>query len=83
MGQLDDIAVFYGNFNYLQKVRHQIVGDHGEMLNYTTAKLVRGGMDRIPPGGLTQDMLRNERPMLYDPTCLRANAVFSNGWFIR
>ena len=47
----DPDSIYYDNFDYLQKVRHQIVGDHGIVHNYMTAKLVRGGPSRIPPLG--------------------------------
>ena len=46
----------------MQKVRHQIIGDHGVMYNYTTAKLVRGGI-RIPESGLFQTMLNRKHPI--------------------
>jgi hypothetical protein len=60
MARHDDITVFYDNFNYLQRSRHQVLGDHGKMYNYTTAKLVQAGESRIPLGGLRQDMIHNE-----------------------
>lgn len=60
MASHDDIVVFYDNFDFLQKSRHQIIGDHGTMYNYTTAKLVRAGESRIPIGGLRQDMIRHD-----------------------
>jgi len=39
MARHDDIIVYYDNFDYMQKVRHQAISDHGVMYNYTTAKL--------------------------------------------
>lgn len=59
MGHHDGMAIYYDNHDYLQRVRHQIVGGHGSVYNYTTAKLVRQG-DRIPEGGLHQDMMNPE-----------------------
>jgi hypothetical protein len=34
----DDVVIFYDDFDYLQKARHQTIGDPGTMYNYTTAK---------------------------------------------
>lgn len=61
---IDDITVCYDNFDYMQSVRHQIVGDHGKMYDYTTAKLMRQSF-RIPEGGLYQSMLKPEVPLTY------------------
>lgn len=55
MAQHEDVVVFYDNFDYLQKPRHQVIADHGVMYNYTTAKMVRGF--QMPQGGLRQSML--------------------------
>ena len=60
MARHDDVVIFYDNFDYLQKARHQTIGDPGTMYNYTTAKLVRAGDSRIPPGGLRQDMIHGD-----------------------
>jgi hypothetical protein len=78
MARHDDIAIFYDNSDYMQKVRHQIVSDHGVMYNYTTAKLVRGGI-RIPEGGLLQSMLNRELPIRYDEDILWSTDIDSDG----
>jgi len=58
MAQHEDVVVFYDNFDYLQKPRHQVIGDTGIMYNYTTAKMVLGF--QMPQGGLRQSMLHPE-----------------------
>ena len=34
MARHDDVTVFYDNFDYLQKARHQIIRDPGTIYNY-------------------------------------------------
>jgi hypothetical protein len=48
------------------------------MYNYTTAKLVRGGI-RIPEGGLLQSMLNRELPIRYDEDILWSTDIDSDG----
>jgi hypothetical protein len=80
MARHDDITIFYDNFDYMQKVRHQIIGDHGMMYNYTTAKLVRGGI-RIPEGGLLQSMLNRELPIRCNEDILWSSDIESSDFW--
>ena len=57
MSTLDNIYVIYDNFDYLERTRHQLIGDTGVFHSHTTGKLVRGSC--IPPGGLLQSMLHD------------------------
>lgn len=80
MAQHDDIVVFYDNFDYLQKARHQIIGDYGKMYNYTTGKLVRAGESRIPRGGIRQDMIHHDIDFQSDDILLSADFKYDKTW---
>lgn len=79
MGQRDDIVIFYDNFNYMQQARHQVLGDHGIMYNYTTAKVVCGGI-RMPEGGLHQSMLNRQFILKADDIIRSPDLKTDNIW---
>jgi hypothetical protein len=54
---MDNLYIAYDNFEYMEQVRHQVMGDAGSLRRFTTGKLFLGR--EIPAGGLRQDMLRD------------------------
>lgn len=63
MGAASNTIVVYDNFDYLQRVQHQTLGDTGTFYSRTTGKLVFGVS--IPNGGLRQSMLRADIPIKF------------------
>jgi hypothetical protein len=63
MGAASNTIVVYDNFDYLQRVQHQTLGDTGTFYSRTTGKLVFGVC--IPNGGLQQSMLRADIPIKF------------------
>lgn len=61
MSSYDDVCVIYDNFDYLERARHQVIGDTGTFHSHTTGKIVRGSC--IPAGGLQQRMFHENVPL--------------------
>ena len=57
-GSPPDAIIVYDNFDYYEQVRHQHVGDHGDLKSVTSGKVIYGR--HLPLTGLRQDMLHEE-----------------------
>lgn len=56
-----DVYIIYDNFDYLERARHQVIGNTGTFHSYTTGKIVRGSC--IPEGGLQRRMFHEDMPL--------------------
>lgn len=72
----NDFVVVYDNFDYLQRTRHQLIGDTGSFYSYTTGKVIR--TSDIPPTGLRQRMLRYDVPLGFPDIALHEGNRFDN-----
>jgi len=60
-GSCPNAIIVYDNFDYHEQVRHQRVGDHGDLKSVTSGKVIYGR--HLPLTGLRQDMLHEEVPL--------------------
>ena len=58
IGKHSDIVIVYNNFNFMEKIRHQVSGRTGTMQSVTTGKAFFGY--DIPTSGLLQSMLHED-----------------------
>ena len=60
-GFCPNAIIVYDNFDYHEQVRHQCVGDHGDLKSVTGGKVIYGR--HLLLTGLHQDMLHEEVPL--------------------
>jgi hypothetical protein len=53
----ENLCIVYDNFDYQERVHHQVIGENTTLRHFTTRKVFLGR--EIPCGGLRQDMLHN------------------------
>ena len=73
IGQSTNAVVAYDNFDFHEKVRHQVLGDNGMMRSVTTGKVFLGY--DIPPEGLQQSMHHPDVSLKYGKDVLGDFAV--------
>jgi hypothetical protein len=70
IGQNSNAVVAYDNFDFYEKVKHQVLGDNGMMRSVTTGKVFIG--HDIPLEGLQQSMHHPDVPLRYGKDVLCA-----------